>query len=94
MPLPNAILPPALIDFIRTREVGLPEPMNCERREFAAACVVLRTWLGQQWVRKRIYGHPYLNPQGVGLPTDKFKRQARIVQLADLRLGGVLFSDR
>ena len=94
MPLPNAILPPALIDFIRTREVGLPEPMNCERREFAAACVVLRTWLGQQWVRKRIYGHPYLNPQGVGLTTDKFKRQARIVQLADLRLGGVLFSDR
>jgi hypothetical protein len=47
---------------------------------------VLRTWLGRRWLQQRFHNHPFLNPQPLGFGTDAYKRQIRIVRLAELLL--------
>lgn len=59
---------------------------SCPLRENAAAKMVINTWLGQDWLKKRFTSHEFINRRPIGLPTDPFMRQARITQIAELML--------
>jgi hypothetical protein len=75
-----------LLAVARQCEAACSEVGNDDSLYQAVARAVLETWLGQEWLERKLKSDPYFQPVPLKLPTDRFQPQYRVTRLAELLL--------